>query len=43
MHKLFEQESVESIKTDLIDFYRESLESIEGLKSLIPKKLSEMI
>jgi hypothetical protein len=43
MHKLFEQESVESIKTDLIDFYKESLESIEGLKSLIPKKLSEMI
>lgn len=43
VHKLFEQESVESIKIDLIDFYKGSLESIEDLKSLIQKNISEMI
>jgi len=43
VHKLFEQESIESIKSDLIDFHKKSLELIEGLKSIIPKKLSEMI
>lgn len=44
VHGLFYKfESVESLKDVLVDFHKESLELIEDIGSLIPKKISEMI
>jgi hypothetical protein len=44
VHGLFYKfESVESLKDALVDFHKVSLELIENIGSLIPKKISEMI